>query len=242
MQSSASGSGNGVKEQVQRAVQAALNLLFPVRCVVCGRADRSLCEHCASQFQVPGPNVCGVCFERIPGSGVCARCQSHPPHFESLRSAFCFEGGIREAIHALKYKRRRDVSAPLMDVAARHFPRPPANAILLAVPMHPSRLAERGYNHAGVLASDLARLWSMDAPISAALIRIRATGQQVGQDYLARQANMQNAFAADSALLGGRPVLILDDVCTTGATLNACAQAVLEAGAARVNCLTIARA
>jgi ComF family protein len=108
--------------------------------------------------------------------------------------------------------------------------------------MHPSRLAERGYNHAGVLASDLARLWSMDAPISAALIRIRATGQQVGQDYLARQANMQNAFAADSALLGGRPVLILDDVCTTGATLNACAQAVLEAGAARVNCLTIARA
>jgi ComF family protein len=125
---------------------------------------------------------------------------------------------------------------------AQHLDRPATTSGLCAVPLHPARLAERGYNQSELLAAELARCWSLPRLSSSALIRTRETDSQVGLDLPARQANVAGAFTASPRWVEGQDVLLVDDVCTTGATLNACAQALREAGAVTVSAVTLARA
>jgi ComF family protein len=134
------------------------------------------------------------------------------------------------------------LAAPLAGALAGVVPPAPALFVLCAVPLHADRQAERGYNQAGLLTDELVRLWGMPRLPPAALERIRPTDSQVGQDYAARCANVRGAFAARSGLVRDRQVLLVDDVCTTGATMNACAEALLAAGAKSVAGVTLARA
>ncbi len=228
--------------QAQRLAYAVLGLLFPPRCAVCGRLGEELCQACVSAFPALSGPACTVCGEPQAESTACSRCAARRPLFEYVRSAYHYEGGVQKAIHAMKYRRRQALATPLAEALTRGINTPDGTMVLCPVPLHPDRQAERGFNQAELLAAELAHLWGLFLLPSAALQRIRVTVNQVGLDYKARQANVDAAFAADRMLVADHDILLIDDVCTTGATLNACAGALLAAGAASVYGITLARA
>jgi ComF family protein len=148
---------------------------------------------------------------------------------------------VRNAIHALKYKRRRDAAVPLAALLSARLAKGDIPFDLMtSVPLHPARERERGYNQAELLAEQTAR--QTRSIYVRACQRTRATADQVGLDPAARRLNVQAAFAPTSTELRGQRVLLIDDVCTTGATLDACAGALYAGGARAVYGLTVARA
>ena len=160
-----------------------------------------------------------------------------------LRSAAAYEGPLERALHRFKYEGWRALAPTLASVIVERLPPPaetPAPPRLLAVPLHRRRLRERGYNQSELLARELRRRWEL--PVAAGqLSRLRDTPPQVGLDRPGRRRNVADAFAWDGPQLGGGPVLLVDDVATTGATLEACGQALRAAGAGRIEAVTVAR-
>jgi len=234
---------NTLTEQAKRAASAALGLLFPPRCVVCGRVGTLLCAESIASFErISGP-CCPVCGEPHTHEGLCHRCREHRRAFDSIQSAFLFTGGIRKAIHAFKYQRQHHLAKHFVGAMIGEFSAATFDSMILcAVPLHPKRELERGYNQAALLAMELARAWSLPLAAADALERTRDTQSQVGLDFSARRANVGEAFRASQDVFGGRGVLVVDDVCTTGATLDACARALRDAGADHVRAVTLARA
>jgi ComF family protein len=160
-------------------------------------------------------------------------------------AAFAYGGAIARAITRCKYERRPDLARPLGDLlaAAVGVHRSAiADAVVVPVPLHPARLAERGYNQAALLAARVAR--RVGAPMRPLLLaRDRDTSQQARLDRRARIENMAGAFRVrEPERVRGRAVLLVDDVCTTGATLGACATVLLEAQATWVARAVVARA
>ena len=147
---------------------------------------------------------------------------------------------MREAIHALKYKRRRDAAAPLAKLLAAQLESLKFKFdFMTCVPLYPSREAARGYNQAELLARETARLTGYTyLPM---LECVRPTADQVGLDWVTRRANVREAFRAREASLDTKSIVIIDDVCTTGATLDACAEALFQRGAHAVYGLAVAR-
>lgn len=156
-------------------------------------------------------------------------------------SAVCtFEGAARAAVHALKYKGYFAVAEPMAQLMAERFPAwSQEGDIVIAVPLHPERVRERGYNQATLLARQLCQQQDIEHDEDA-LWRTRNTRPQVGLDRLQRRENVKDAFAAASRVRGQR-VLLVDDVCTTGATLLAAGEALLLQGAASVRGFCFAR-
>jgi ComF family protein len=153
-----------------------------------------------------------------------------------------FEGPIRHALHEIKYRR----NVALGDALAQHFAEYvdtlgwPVD-LVVPVPLGKARLKERGYNQVGLMAMPLAAI-NHRRYVPRALVRSRETKSQVGLTAAERKENVSGAFQADAALVSGTDVLLMDDVATTGATISACAAALLDAGARSVFALTLARA
>ena len=239
------------------ALTALLDLVFPPFCPVCrarlgeGRRD-PLCGACwAGLERLTGP-VCGLCGQPIAWLGqgpravapTCGACRRHRPRFSYARAAADYGDTVREAVHAFKFRGRRALAAPLGDLLAGLEPPAspgPPPSVIVPVPLHARRERERGFNQAELLARRLGRAW--DVPVAArALVRSRATPAQADLPADARRANVRGAFAVRApGRVAGRHVLLVDDVLTTGATAGACAAALLDAGAAAVGVLTVAR-
>jgi ComF family protein len=196
------------------------------------------------------PPRCAACDEPVDLLAAfcppCARAAQRAAAGDPRASAaFVYGGSIARAIVRLKYERRPDLGRPLGDLLFRVVE--PLRAqlgdpIVVPVPLHPSRLAERGFNQSVLIAHRLAR--GLRAPLwPLALTRTRATAAQAALDREARIANLADAFAVRRpARVRGRPILLVDDVRTTGATLDACARALRNAGAAEVAWAVVAQA
>jgi len=163
--------------------------------------------------------------------------RDRPPPFVLASAPYLHGGALAEAIHRLKYDRREDL-APALGVLFEACAAPRSDC-LAPIPLHPQRLRERGYDQARLLADAAAKRFRL--PVAPLLTRTRHTGQQVGRDRKARERNVRGAFAASEHARGLR-VCLIDDVMTTGATAAAAAEALLLAGAARVEVRTLARA
>jgi ComF family protein len=161
---------------------------------------------------------------------------------ERIRSVAYFEGVLREAVHCLKYSGRTVLAEPLGELMAAYWMQHPTPVdLVVPVPLHPTRLRERGYNQAALLAREMARRVGLVVE-ERTLIRQRATASQVELDSRQRKKNVFDAFCCCDNSLTGKRVLLIDDVCTTGATLEACAVALYAGEVRSLQALTLARA
>ncbi|GAC1623860.1 MAG: ComF family protein [Nevskia sp.] len=220
-------------------------LLLPPHCLFCrGPAERDLvCTGCRDSLPW-NRSCCPVCaLPQATGQAiVCTRCAARAPDYDRAWSAFRHEMPIAQAIYGLKYhaqfqQARLLGAAMAAALAARGAPLP---ALLLPVPLHASRLRRRGYNQALELARVLARRLRIEIDCRSAS-RIRATEDQIGQSAVERRRSVKGAFAVSTAV-AGKHIAIIDDVMTTGSTVNELARACRQAGAARLEVWTAARA
>ncbi len=237
---------------LDRAKTAFIDLLFPPHCVACHRPNAWLCADCRQAIEVIQPPVCQRCglslreVQTADARGsTCKRCQRAPLQVDRLL-AYGFHGGpLRQAIHEFKYSDLRSLAGPLGQLMAEGWttlaPQDLQPDVIVPVPLHPSRHRQRGYNQAALLAQELGS--SLRCPvIQDVLIRIKATAPQVDLDAQERKVNVHNAFRCTDNRLLGKHVLLIDDVCTTGATLESACIALRESGAQSVWAYTLARA
>ncbi len=218
-----------------------LDLLFPPRCASCGRPGAWFCRACLAQVDWLRPPLCLHCGEPLAPGDRCPRRRQHLPLLDGLRSAAWHTGALRVAIHRLKYRGQRILAGPLGAILTEAWRRlPPPADLLVPVPLHPRRLRERGFNQATLLAQRLSGETSI--PVEGHwLQRVRHTQPQVELSASERLANVEGAFVYHGPSLAGRAVCLIDDLCTTGATLQACGAALHSAGARSVWAYTLAR-
>ncbi|MDD5038553.1 MAG: ComF family protein [Dehalococcoidales bacterium] len=228
--------------QVAKLGEIALDLLFPQQCVGCGRQGAFICDYCRRSLPRVMPPVCPRCGRPQASGILCPSCVSWRAEIDGIRSPFRFDGVIRQAIYQLKYKNLRALATPLAQLLDDYlFANPLPGDILIPVPLHGKRLRERGYNQSSLLAKELGKLTKI--PVAEGyLTRQRHTSPQVRTSTVAdRQSNVTGAFVCSEQSLHDKKVLLIDDVSTSGATLDACAAALKAAGAASVWGLVLAR-
>ena len=231
-----------VTHKPARGFSHVLDLLFPPRCVACGAFGAWLCADCVATVEAFPPPLCARCAGPTRRGGLCAACRRSPGYLRGLRSVAVHRTPLRQAIHALKYEGMRVLAEPLGDILHQHWARQGlAVDAVLPVPLHPSRVRYRGYNQSALLAAAFTRRAGLNYHDDW-VIRARKTRSQVGLSPQERWDNVWQAFHVSAPDVQGARLLLVDDVLTTGATLEACAHALREAGAAEVWALTLTRA
>jgi ComF family protein len=256
-------------QMVRAVVDDLVTTFFPADCRVCGgpltgAGLSPLCKTCIAELREQTAELCTRCGEALDMDGLqyarqfeqgvlCGPCRMAPPEFERAAAWGIYEDGMREAIHLLKYERVEAVARPLGALLARVIERMQEEGmsrdlVMIAVPLFGPKLRQRGYNQSVLLAEEAERRlrrsggWRLRRADDA-MVRLRQTESQFGLSSSARRRNLRGAFAVkDPAAVGGREVLLVDDIYTTGATARECARVLRQAGATKVWVATVSRA
>jgi ComF family protein len=227
-----------------------LSVVLAPACTVCEQTlDRPtqgpVCPHCWQSIRPLTPPLCESCGDPLAtwraidrALARCPRCRRTSRFVDRARAIGAYEGALRSVVHALKYDDRRSLAKPLGALMRRYGADIlDGAACAVPIPLHPSRRRARGFNQ----AADLAR--HLDLKVAHALRRVRATATQTGLPAAQRHRNVRDAFAVTSAgrRLRGATVVLVDDVCTTGATLESAARVLKREGVVEVRALTAAR-
>jgi len=233
-----------------RAKILALDLFFPISCAGCGREDSYLCDPCAAAIPLYAP-ACMVCKKLVPASGnipagrTCTPCRKKSRIYASF-SPFSYDAGpIKTLIHDLKYRRVRGnaqiLGSMLYRAIAYHGVILSRDSILIPIPLHPARERTRGFNQSRLIADALGMKLGIGMRTDL-LKKIKNTRSQMELPREERLKNVSGAFAvSDTAAVANRTCVLIDDVKTTGATLESAARALRAVGAKRVLALTVAR-
>ena len=234
---------------LQRALHAAAGLIWPVTCMMCEERveeEGALCPACWRATPFVGGTACDACGIALPGHDAglvtCDECLATPRPWSRGRAALSYGDGARSLVLALKHGDRTDLARGAgrwMHRRGRDLIGP--ETLIVPVPIHRWRLLRRRYNQSALLAADIARrAGAVYAP--EALRRHRSTPSQEKRSFADRRANVADAISVTpGAAVAGRHVAVVDDVMTSGATLEACGEALRAAGAARVTVLILAR-
>lgn len=219
----------------------SIDWLYPPYCGGCGNLGDNWCKTCQQQAARVPDLVCQICGDVVHKPGTCKDCVASQPFFNSARSWGFFDGPVKNILHSLKYKRNIGLGNALaFHLAETKVPFINEFDIIIPVPLSHERFVERGYNQAAMLAFPLSLILKKKYH-SGGLKKVLETKTQVGLNITERQQNIKNAFHANPKIVEGKSILLIDDVMTTGATLNECSRALLASGAIEVNALTLAR-
>ncbi len=215
-------------------------LLFGGSCFLCrGKADALLCAACDADLPRLGAELCPRCALASPGSAVCGRCLTQPPHYDATFAALAYRFPADELVQALKFRSELALAPLFAKLLAENLNGAEAVDFILPVPLSARRLRERGYNQALEIARDVAG--ATRAKLAPELCeRTRDTPSQMDLPIAQRATNVRGAFECLRLVEGAR-IAVLDDVMTTGATLNEIAATLKRAGAARVVNWVVAR-
>jgi ComF family protein len=231
-----------VLPQLKQLKGVALDFLFPQKCVGCGEEGNLLCSSCLKKLSWIKPPICPHCGKPQPGGLLCTGCNGWQSSIDGIRSPLIFEGLARTSVHQFKYKNLKILAGPLAGLLSAYLVENPLQGdVLVPVPLHPKRLRERGYNQSELLARNLSKLIRLPV-INDCLIRQKfVLPQAQTHSVQERRRNVKQAFVCKNGVLAHKQVLLIDDVSTSGATLDACASALKSAGAITVWGIVLAR-
>jgi competence protein ComFC len=231
-----------LQAQLNQLQGKVVDFLFPPHCLGCGREGDFLCISCRRTLPRLLPPLCPKCSRPLVREDRCPICQKWTLEINGIRAPFLFQGAVRQAVHQLKYNNFKALAFPLAQLLAEYLEtRLLPVEVIVPVPLHPRRLRERGYNQSALLARELGRLTSLPV-VEDSLFRLTDTPAQArAANAEIRRSNVEGVFACREGKLEGKQVLLIDDVCTTGATLDSCAIALKRAGVSSVWGLALAR-
>jgi len=237
---------NKKKQKFSPVKNFFIDLLFPKHCTSCGKEGTFLCQDCFSLVE-PNPYQYCLCAkpQRVMGKGKCGRCRNR--YLSGLYSAATFKQEIlKNCIHKFKYSPYlKDLAYPLAYLIILHFEtlkkKLPPDSILVPVPLFPKKERERGFNQSEEISKIISRAWQIELA-SGNLVKIKNTAAQAGLSKEKRGENLQGAFQLkNGSAVKGKTIYLVDDVYTTGATMEECARTLKEAGANQVWGITAAR-
>ena len=233
----------------QNVIQILADMLLPLLCPECRTplAGAGLCGRCWSGLQAIAEPLCQCCGRALAHhlpDNLCLACHLNPPPLGRIRAGYLYNDASRQLILAFKHGDRLDLGPVIAQLLAQAFARlAEPEMLVLPIPLHRSRYFKRRYNQSAELARLLCASPAGRAlrPAPGLLRRVRATRQMGGLGQAARQRNVKNAFALSRPLIAGQPILLIDDVMTTGATLHEAARCLKKARAGQVDALVFAR-
>ncbi|MDD5312168.1 MAG: ComF family protein [Dehalococcoidia bacterium] len=228
-------------DRLKQLTEIVTDFFFPRQCIGCGKVGDFICDQCSKKLPRLLPPICQKCGKPESSGIYCQACWKKQDGIDAIRSVFIFNGMIRTAVHELKYRNLRAIAAPLAGHMADYANENIISGdIVVPVPLHIKRLRQRGYNQSELLAIEFAGIVKL--PISNCLSRTRDSQPQVRTSNAnMRRENVKNAFSCANKEIIDRHVILIDDVCTSGATLEACTVALKQAGVKNVVGFTLAR-
>ena len=228
-----------------RAGAEILDLIYPARCPVCDNAapyGEKICLSCMKSLKALGYPWCEKCGKKLSsGTGICNDCKTREHSFERCRSVFEYPC-ISKAVYRFKYMGRREYASFFAESSVKVLGDYIALAepdMIACVPLSDKKMLKRGYNQAGDYAKEISKL--TDIPFChSALKRVKNTAPMKLLSPSERQKNLKNAFKSGQNVVKSKRILLVDDIYTTGATMDACAKVLIEAGAESVFCMTLA--
>lgn len=228
-----------------------INLLFPkdIKCIVCDEELNSnklysLCDKCLQNLPFNSGKTCLRCDEPIVSqANYCLNCKNHKPHYKQNKSVFIYDGIIKTFVRGLKFDNKKYYANTMANFIASEYVKLKVEFdIVIPVPLHKIRLKDRGYNQANLLCNALKEKLKVNVD-DKVLEKHTYTKAQAYLNKAERQKNLENSFKViDKTKIKGKTVLLIDDVFTTGSTINECAKVLKSAGAKEVYSLTFAHA
>ena len=247
------GVGGHALESAMGFRPAAFQFVLPPQCPCCGKfleeGQQGFCSNCLSEIHWIKPPFCSACGTPFTSEEIqnhpCGGCMMRRKYFAMARALGAFEGSLQTAIHRWKYEGKTYLTpffAEWMAEGLSRYWEPNFLDLLIPVPLHPQRLRERGFNQALLLAKELSRRTGIPY-FKTILKKKKPTLPQVNLSGVEREKGLRGAFhVVEKEELSGKSVLLVDDVYTTGATVNECSKVLVKGGAGRVDVLTLAHA
>ena len=237
-----------MKQQLKKINEFFLDILFPIKCLVCNKDGEWICDDCFSEIEIESKNKCPKCLKENNDGSFCKKCQVTSKMSGIVVSASYENKLLQKAVHILKYKYVKGLSLPLAKILKEGFNSWTKNhnckfdnIVLIPVPLHKKKEKLRGFNQAELLANDIGKLCKIKVD-SRAISRIKNTSAQAKLDLIKRRKNIKNAFKINKKQnLKGKTVFIVDDVCTTKSTLEECAKEIIKANPESIWGLVLAR-
>ena len=230
------------KTSLPNSIWRLVDLVYPPLCCCCGKLGYEICPTCFSEISLlPITQICQRCGDTIFEPDPCDLCKSDPPSFDQQRSWGYYTGNLQRVIQMIKYNRAIGL-VEYLQASLIHYIQVWGITfdLIIPVPLGKKRQKKRGFNQSEQIAKPIASRLGIPFSVDA-IKRIRETPSQVGLTIKERQENVRGAFDAFQEVCAEKDILLVDDISTTGATLNACSKALKAAGAAHVFCFTVAK-
>lgn len=229
-----------------------LDWIYPPKCISCGmifapvhgEPTQWICENCEPLLEpIPDP-VCPICGYPTTEGFDCPSCKNKKMHYDIHRAAFVYDGVLRDLLHDIKFRSKRRTAQGLGAVLAETIINWNINGdLIIPIPLHPSKKRSRGFNQASVLALPFSK--SLKIPMADNMIkRVKRTAPQSNLTPIAREQNLQNAFSLNTRKYNPRnkQIILIDDIYTSGATMNACTKILKDHGADKIICISLSLA